>query len=152
MPSPTDSPAPWRAPSPIPARSDGPYVDSPPQSTSTFLSQLTFMVRLSHMARDSLQILHSIGPFQNVLTGRDEVFPVAFIDKVIGSKRPGSAEQAAEDLSRKTTIFAKILDMHKYGFDAEYIQDYIRIIGFAVKVELVEDVIEYFSRYGGPFA
>ncbi|MCJ1423077.1 hypothetical protein MMC29_000958 [Sticta canariensis] len=151
MPSPPESPTPWRAPSPIPARSESPYGGGSPLPKPTFLEQLTLMVRMSHMARDSGRILTSIGTFRNVITGRDEVFPLSFVEKVIGDARPRSQEQAVEYLNIKTTIFAKILDMHKYDFDAPYIQDYLRIAGFTVDLDLVEDVIEYYSRYGGPF-
>lgn len=152
MPSPPESPTPWRAPSPIPARSESPYEGRSPLPKPTFLDQLTLMVRMSHMARDSRRILTSLGPFRNVLTGRDELFPLSFIEKIIGDSRPRSQEQAVECLNIKTAIFAKILDMHKYDFDALYIQDYLRIAGYEVEIELVEDVVEYFSRYGGPFA
>lgn len=152
MPSPPPSPHSWRSPSPIPARSESPYGGSglAPLPTPTFLDQLTLMVRMFHMGRDSHRTQTSLGPFRNVLTGHDELFPRAFIEKVSGAAMPRSAEEAAHELRVRTTVFEKILRLDAYGFGEGDVREYLAAAGFSVELDLVKDVMGFRRRYGGP--
>ena len=109
---------------------------------------LAMMVSMFHMGnRTTSQIQTSVGPFRSKTTGREEFFSTAFIEKVTGSTRPQNEEQADEERMRKLSLFAKIVDRTQHGFDALEIQNYLRSVDFWAELDLIQDIILYYSKW-----
>ena len=109
---------------------------------------LAMMVSMFHMGnRTTSQIQASVGPFKSKINGREEFFSTAFIEKVTGSIRPQNEQQANEERTNKLSLFAKIVDRTQHGLDAQQIQNYLRSVGFWAELDLIEDIILYYSKW-----
>lgn len=123
-------------------------------STSTtkgprpFLEVLTsilemFLVR----GRNINQIKDSLSHIKDPYTG-GEFFKPDFIRTVIGSGGPNNIQEAGEVLRQRVHMFSHILRMHYYGFDFDYIRDYLRIDGFTVLRELIKETCLHHEKWG----
>lgn len=109
---------------------------------------LAMMVAMFHMGnRTTSQIQASVGPFRSKTTGQEEFFSTAFIEKVTGSTRPRNEEQADKERMRKLSLFAKIVDRTQHRCDALQIQDYLCSEGFWAELDLIDDIILYYSKW-----
>ena len=109
---------------------------------------LAMMVAMFHMGdRTTSQIQTSVGPFRSKTTGEEEYFSTAFIEKVTGSIRPQNEEQADEERMRNLSLFAKIVDGTQHGLVASQIQDYLCSVDFWAELDLIEDIILYYSKW-----
>lgn len=124
----------------VPAQSSHPSrerSDAPSTATTRkppFLEVLDDILRMYSQGKSIGYITGSLShlKLKDVLNVRYEFFTTDFIGKVVGGN---------------LAIFTRILDMHKYGFNADYIRDYLRLEKVFVRRDLIVDTIFYLEQW-----
>lgn len=125
---------------PTPAQSSHPSRErnlAPSTATTRkppFLQVLDHILRMYSQGKSIAYITGSLSQLKlkDMFNVRYEFFTTDFIGKVVSGSLP---------------IFARILDMHKYGFDADYIRDYLCLERVSVRRDLIVETIYYLEQW-----
>ncbi|MCJ1267209.1 hypothetical protein MMC22_007094 [Lobaria immixta] len=133
----------------IPSRAKSAHLSTTTTKGPTpFLEVLTSILEMFFVRGKNIsQITDSLSYIKDPVRGGD-FFKAHFIRTVIGSGPPNNIQEAGEVLRQRVHMFNHILKMHNYGFDFDYIRDYLLIDGFSVLRELIQETCFYHELWG----
>lgn len=116
-------------------------------SKPPFLKMLAIILNMYFIRGKKIsEITASLSNIQDLFTGL-EFFTAEYIVLVLGRNVPPSSLEARQYMRQRNEVFTTIFKMHRYRYDAYYIQDYLQLAGSVVSLTLIGETISHHDRW-----